>query len=76
MWHELWYKYKGTLTGTACGFILGIVYLFFGFWDMVVFAFIVLVGFYLGSKLDHPKNLTGNVPNVYKWLADRWKMFR
>ncbi|GAA3405456.1 DUF2273 domain-containing protein [Paenibacillus hodogayensis] len=78
MWNELWERHKGRLIGIASGLFLGIIYLISGFWDMLIFAFIVSICAYLGSKFDAGRLRL----NADEWmeklsrLADRWKWFR
>lgn len=78
MWNELWERYRGRLIGLAAGLFLGIIYLFSGFWDMLIVAFIMTVCTYLGGKIE-----AGGIRiNTDEWadklsrLADRWKWFR
>lgn len=78
MWNELWERHKGRLIGVASGLFLGIIYLFFGFWDMLIVAFIIAVCAYAGGKYD----ADGFRFNADEWLsklsrlADRWRWFR
>lgn len=78
MWNELWERHKGRLTGVAAGLFLSIIYLISGFWDMLIVAFIVSIGLYVGSRFD-----AGRLgADAEEWLgkigrlADRWKWFR
>ncbi|WP_058303720.1 DUF2273 domain-containing protein [Gorillibacterium timonense] len=75
MWRELWEKHSGKLIGTASGLILGIVYLIAGFWDMLIFAFLVFIGYYVGRKLDRREPLFER-EELLQWLTERWRMFR
>ncbi|TMV51400.1 DUF2273 domain-containing protein [Paenibacillus mesophilus] len=78
MWNELWERHKGRLIGVASGLFLGIIYLIFGFWDMLIVAFIISVCTYIGGKFD----TDGMRFDADEWLgklsrlADRWKWFR
>jgi len=78
MWNELWERHRGLLIGVASGLFLGIIYLISGFWDMLIVAFIVSIGVYVGCRFD-----AGRLSlNADEWLdklsrlADRWKWFR
>lgn len=75
MWKELWEHHRGKLLGAAFGFFLGLLYLIVGFWDMLIFAFIVFIGYYMGKKLDQGERLL-QVDGLWRWLSERWKMFR
>lgn len=75
MWMELWENHKGKILGAAFGFFLGILYLTVGFWDMLIFAFIVFIGYYMGKKRDQGERLI-HIEVLWRWLSERWKMFR
>lgn len=75
MWKEMWQNHRGKLIGAASGVFLGFIYLFFGFWDMLIFAFIAFIGYYVGSKLDRGEPAFDFQP-VWRWLTDKWRMFR
>lgn len=65
----------GRIVGTAAGILLGIVYLFWGFWDMLAFAVIAFAGYVLGLKTDNgEKWFDGNA--IMRWFADRWDRWR
>lgn len=75
MWKELWEGHRGKLLGAGFGFFLGLLYLIVGFWDMLIFAFIVFIGYYMGKKLDQGESLF-QVEGLWRWLSEKWKMFR
>jgi len=75
MWNELWEKHRAKTIGVLCGFVLAVIYLFFGFWDMLVFGFIILVGYYIGQKIDAGEQVVNWEP-IYKWITDRWRLFK
>lgn len=75
MWRELWDRHKGKLIGLAAGLFFGMVYLFSGFWDMLVVAFILFLCIYAGKMLDEKDGF----PDVEDWLRkwnDTWKRFK
>lgn len=76
MWNELWERHSGKLLGIAGGIFLGFIYLFAGFWDMLIFAFIVYIGYHIGRKLDRKESLLEDVEQLWRWLTERWRMFR
>ena len=79
MWDNLWQALRGTHGGKIIGVIIGVslgcIYLFAGFWDMLFFAIIVYIGYYIGSMIDR-----GRPPFYwqlfYEWLTDRWRGFK
>jgi uncharacterized membrane protein len=75
MWNELWESHRGKVIGVAAGVFFGFIYLFFGFWDMLIFGFIVLLGFYIGSKLDRKESFV-MLEDIWRYLTQKWRMFR
>lgn len=75
MWNDLWLEHKGKITGVIFGIFLGIIYLIFGFWKMLVFGGIVWVGFYFGSRVDRRKSPV-HISDIYYWIVNKWKMFK
>jgi uncharacterized membrane protein len=75
MWNEIWEQHRGKLIGAIIGVFFGILYLIVGFWDTLIFAFIVAVGYYIGSKVDKKEDI---VPfqEIINYLSQKWKMFR
>lgn len=75
MWNELWEHHRGKLIGAIAGVFLGFLYLFFGFWDTLIFAFILVLGYYIGNKVDKKEDI---VPyqDIMNYLSQKWKMFR
>ncbi|HZG55375.1 DUF2273 domain-containing protein [Paenibacillus sp.] len=61
----------GRVAGTAAGILLGVVYLFWGFWDMLAFGLIGFAGYTLGLKSDNrEKWLDRNA--IARWFSERW----
>jgi len=75
MWLQVWERYKGRITGTAAGFFLGMIYLICGFWDMLIFAFILFICYLLGRRADEHREWP-SLQGVWQWLTERWSMFR
>ncbi len=75
MWKQIWEQYKGTSIGVLSGIFFGFIYLFFGLWDMLIFVFLVFIGYYVGKKADQRETLW-NGENLWHWLSERWRMFR
>ncbi|WP_040951340.1 DUF2273 domain-containing protein [Gorillibacterium massiliense] len=75
MWREFFLQHIGKIIGSAFGLLLGLVYLLAGFWDMLIFAFIVFIGYHVGRKLDRREPIPGFY-DLWQWLTDRWRMFR
>ncbi|UJF31253.1 DUF2273 domain-containing protein [Paenibacillus hexagrammi] len=75
MWNELWEQHRGKTVGAGLGVFFGFIYLFFGFWDMLIFACIVLLGLYVGNKLDRRENFAV-LEDIWRYLTQKWRMFR
>ncbi|MVP00154.1 MULTISPECIES: DUF2273 domain-containing protein [Paenibacillus] len=76
MLKRLWQEHPGTIAGAAGGLLLGLVYLIAGFWDMLIFAFIVFLGYYIGKKLDQGEDLLLPFQTLWQFLSQKWRMFR
>ncbi|GFN30547.1 DUF2273 domain-containing protein [Paenibacillus xylaniclasticus] len=71
MWKHWLSDYGGRIAGAAVGLVLGIVYLFAGFWDMLVFAFLIGVGYVIGKRMESGEGLRLPFNRVAKWM-ERW----
>ena len=61
----------GRVIGIIAGIGLGLIYLIWGFWNMLAFALIVLAGFTLGLKSDNREKWF-NIEAISRWFQDRW----
>jgi len=68
-------EHKGKLLGVLFGIFCGFLYLFVGFWDMLIFTFIIYVGYYVGSRIDDRQALFDIRP-LWIWLTKRWRGFK
>lgn len=60
----------GRVAGFVFGVILGVLYLIFGFWDTLVFAAIVFVGYHFGLKSDNREKWL-DISAIIRWFSDR-----
>lgn len=74
MWKELWDHHKATIVCIAGGIFFGILYLISGFWDMLFVLLLILIGYYIGRKIDRGEPWT-EFSQIYRWLTDRWNPF-
>jgi uncharacterized membrane protein len=67
----LWERRNYRTIGLLSGILVGILYLFVGFWHTLVFLFIVFSGWYLGKALDERETwrdvLERLIPNMNKY---------
>lgn len=75
MLYEIWEKHKGKILGIAGGVFLSIMYLIAGFWDMMMCAFLLLVGFYFGQKSDLNEPWF-ELSKLVDWLKEKWDIYR
>ncbi|MBD2847296.1 DUF2273 domain-containing protein [Paenibacillus sp. IB182496] len=75
-WLEIWQTHSGRIAGVACALLLGVVYLFFGFWDMLFFALLLWIGYYFGRQRDMQAPPLIPWQRVLDWMNDRWRPFR
>lgn len=75
MWNWLWEHHKGKVSGVIGGLFLAIVYLFSGFWDMLIVAFIIGIGYLIGEKIDRREPIW-QWNDWVDWLTKQWRMFK
>ena len=49
--------FKGRILGSSIGFIAGLLWAFLGFWRALAFIACIIIGFYVGKKLDQRGSL-------------------
>jgi uncharacterized membrane protein len=76
MWKEWWETYGGRSVGIAAGFLLGIIYLISGFWDMLFFALLMGVGYAIGKNKDLKRGPILPWGRLAEWMNDRWPWTR
>jgi uncharacterized membrane protein len=79
MWQTVWKaiqgEYGGRLLGVLFGLFCGVLYLFAGFWDMLIFTVIVYIGFTIGRIIDG-RRAPFDVRPLWLWLTERWRGFK
>ncbi|MEX1029362.1 MAG: DUF2273 domain-containing protein [Paenibacillaceae bacterium] len=79
MWQTVWNvvrgEHRGKLLGVLFGIFCGFLYLFTGFWDMLIFTFIVYVGYYVGRRIDEHQ-APFDASSIWQWLTRSWKGFK
>lgn len=79
MWRSLWQVLRGghggRIIGAVAGVFLGFLYLFTGFWDMLMFAIIVCIAYFIGLTLDRG-GLPFDLRPFIAWLTERWRGFK
>ncbi len=51
--HDLLKNHLGKLMGSVIGFIVAVLIIFFGFFKTLFIIFCVLVGYFIGKKIDN-----------------------
>jgi uncharacterized membrane protein len=57
MFRQLFTEHPGKTIGVIAGLILGILFIFIGFFNTLVVVVFVTAGLYIGSKFDNRENL-------------------
>ena len=70
MWNELWNEHRSSIVGISIGLLLGFIYLFSGFWNMLVFEFIVFVAYSIGKNYAL---IDGVLLEMVKRLMERFR---
>ena len=63
---ELWHNHKGKFIGVVCGLIFSLFVISFGFWKALFIFFCILVGFYLGKKVDSKIDIRKSVEDMFR----------
>jgi uncharacterized membrane protein len=76
MWSVWWDTYGGRACGVGAGLLFGLVYLLVGFWDMLFFALLVGVGFWIGKQKDDKRGPLLPWDRLTDWVTGRWPWSR
>lgn len=57
--------YKGRILGSLVGFIAGLLWVFLGFWRAVAFILSIIIGYYIGKKIDQRFSLREFINKVF-----------
>ncbi|RJE89949.1 DUF2273 domain-containing protein [Paenibacillus sp. 1011MAR3C5] len=76
MWRDFWGIYWKRLIGAAVGLFFGIVYLAFGFWDMLFVALLVFVGYWFGKQKELSDGPAIPWQRLWYALLERFRPFR
>ncbi|MBO2945113.1 DUF2273 domain-containing protein [Paenibacillus sp. F411] len=75
-WKAIWESHGGRIFGVASGLVCGFIYLAFGFWDMLFFAFVVFIGYTFGKRSDLRQGPLYRWQEWGRWLTERWRLFK
>lgn len=75
-WREVWNSYKGRVLGVAAAVFLIVIYLSFGFWDMLLCGLILYVGYTAGKYKDLALGSLIPWKALREWLLSRWRPFK
>lgn len=76
MWEEIWESYGGRLLGVAAGVFFGMLYLFIGLWDMLFFALLLFIGYYVGKQRDLKLGPLFPWQKMGIWMFERWRRLK
>jgi uncharacterized membrane protein len=49
--------YKGRILGGIIGLLTGLLWAFIGFWRAFAFVLCIVLGYYIGKRVDHKESL-------------------
>ncbi|MFE5322897.1 DUF2273 domain-containing protein [Paenibacillus sp. NPDC056579] len=75
LWEQLWEKHRGKTIYSVLGLLLGLIYLICGLWDMLIFVLIVYTCYHIGRRVDRGQPAFP-VEETFRWLMDKWRLFR
>ncbi|WP_379128814.1 DUF2273 domain-containing protein [Paenibacillus sp. sgz500958] len=75
-WKDVWGSHGGRIAGVAFGILLGLIYLFSGFWDMLFFALVVFIGYTFGKRKDNAQAPLFQWEDWVQRLSGRWRPFK
>lgn len=61
---------KGKILGVATGLVFSTLVLLIGFFKTVFIVFCVLLGYYIGNKIDNKENI---LETIEKIIPNEWK---
>ncbi|RXZ78264.1 DUF2273 domain-containing protein [Paenibacillaceae bacterium] len=76
MWREFLLTHRGRITGISAALLLGFVYLFAGFWDMLFFSLLLWIGYYFGKQKDESAEPIIRWSRIVEWVNDRWRWYK
>ncbi|MEK3881547.1 DUF2273 domain-containing protein [Paenibacillus sp. PL2-23] len=76
MWREIWNTYWKRLIGVAAGLLAAIVYLAFGFWDMMFVALLVFLGYWFGKQKELSDGPVIPWQRIWYALLERFRPYR
>ena len=68
-----WQEHRGQSLGAILGFILSVSMPLFGFWRTFFVVFCVLIGLWIGMKVDRGEDVLQNLRNFKFNEFHRWK---
>lgn len=76
MWLEFWNAYWRRLIGVAAGILLSIVYLAFGFWDMLFVGLVVFACYWYGKQKETSSGPVIPWQRLWNAILERFRPFR
>ena len=76
MWREIWSVYWKRIIGAAAGLFCSIVYLAFGFWDMLFVALLIFAGYWLGKQKENNAGPVIPWQRIWGTILDRFRPYR
>lgn len=75
-WKQLWASYWKRIIGAAIGLFFGIIYLIFGFWDMLIVVFLVAIGYWVGKQKEASEGPIIPWQRLWDTMKDRFRPYK
>ncbi|QAY66244.1 DUF2273 domain-containing protein [Paenibacillus protaetiae] len=76
MWKEFWTSYGKRTIGAAIGLFFGIIYLFAGFWDMLMVGLLVAIGYWFGKQKELHNDPLRMLQQLWSVLMERVRFYK
>ena len=77
LFHEAWENHRGCVFGASLGIFVSVSILLFGFWNMMFIGFCVVVGLWLGKRIDDGDDVwlmklrETRIGDLFRWQQKR-----
>lgn len=76
MWKELWNQYWKRIIGAGAGLFFGIIYLAFGFWDMLFLGLLIGAGYWYGKQKEFTSGSVFHWERMWQSIAKLFRPYR
>ena len=66
LWMEIWHNNKGKIIGIIAALLFALFVISVGFWKTIFIFICILIGFYIGKKIDDKINIKESIEKLFK----------